>query len=245
MLRAGRLGVLSDRELLEQFEAGDEADGTFEILVAPHGPMARALCRSLLGDAHEADDGFQVTVLVLARRADSIRDKEALASWLYGVAYRVVTRMRSEATRRSTLSRHLTERARHAATTGLEASPEPMPELYEKLARLPERYRAPIVLCYLQGQSHEQAARARRCPLRTLQTRLLRVKENLRGDPTCPAIHPPAPAGASWGSLLPTDGNGQKVLPSTSRRISPSTDECGVAMHRQAREVAQTDRNGF
>ena len=60
------------------------------------------------------------------------------------------------------------------------ALPEPMPELYEEIARLPERYRAPIVLCYLEGQSHEEAARILRCPLRTLQTRLQRGKAKLR-----------------------------------------------------------------
>ena len=180
LFRVGAAGGMTDRELLEQFLAGDESEATFAVLVDRHGPMVRSLCRSLLGDLHEADDAFQATFLVLARRAGSIRDKEAVASWLYGIAYRVCMRIRTEATRRRSLSQHLAERARHDDTTGTAQPAEHIPELFEEVARLPDRYRAPIVLCYLEGQTHEQAARALRCPLRTLQTRLLRAKAKLR-----------------------------------------------------------------
>jgi RNA polymerase sigma factor (sigma-70 family) len=180
LFRVGAVGGLTDRELLEQFLAGDEAELAFAVLVERHGPMVRSLCRSLLGDFHEADDAFQATFLVLARRAGSIRDKEALASWLYRIAYRLCLRIRAEAKRRRALSQHLAERAQYESTTGSQPPIEHMPELFEEVARLPDRYRAPIVLCYLEGQTHEQAARSLRCPLRTVQTRLLRAKAKLR-----------------------------------------------------------------
>ena len=186
LFRAGSLCGLTDRQLLDRFVArdghGDEADAeaAFEVLVKRHGPMVRRLCRSLLNDRHDADDAFQATFLVLARRAASIRDREAVASWLYGVAGRVAARAHAEAERRRLLERVVAEQARHEATREPEDPGEPMPELYEEVARLPEHYRAPIVLCYLEGQSHEEAARILRCRLRTLQTRLQRGKAKLR-----------------------------------------------------------------
>ncbi len=186
LFRTGSLSGLTDRQLLKLFVArdgdGDEADAeaAFEVLVKRHGPMVRRLCRSLMNDSHDADDAFQATFLVLARSAGSIRDHEAVASWLYGVAGRVVARARNEASRRRLLERVVAEHAAREALHEPKGAPEPMPELYEEVARLPERYRAPIVLCYLEGQSHEEAARALRCRLRTLQTRLQRGKARLR-----------------------------------------------------------------
>ena len=94
----GSLCGLTDRQLLDLFLArhgnGDEADAevAFEVLVKRHGPMVARLCRSLINDHHDADDAFQATFLVLARRAAAIRDREAVASWLYGVATRVAAR---------------------------------------------------------------------------------------------------------------------------------------------------------
>ncbi len=165
----GSLCGLTDRQLLDLFLArhgnGDEANAevAFEVLVKRHGPMVRRLCRSLINDHHDADDAFQATFLVLARRAASIRDREAVASWLYGVAGRVAARARAEVRRRRLLERVVAEQARHEAIREPEDPCELMPELYEEIARLPEHYRAPIVLCYLEGQSHEEAARDPPC----------------------------------------------------------------------------------
>jgi RNA polymerase sigma factor (sigma-70 family) len=176
---AGSLVGLTDRQLLERFVAGEGSESAFEALVDRHGPMVRAVCRSTLGDAHEADDAFQATFLVLARKAASIRRGEAVGSWLYGVACRVAARARGEAARRRVLERFLAERIRPGSQAA-EPSVEPMPEVLEEVERLPERYRAPIVLCYLEGRSHEQAATALGCPIRTVQTRLQRGKAKLR-----------------------------------------------------------------
>ena len=180
LYRAGALGSLTDGELLEQFVAGHEAEAAFEVLVERHGPIVLAACRSLLRDLHEADDAFQATFLVLARRAGSIRNQEAVASWLYGVAARIALRARAEATRRRTLARYLTERNRQDDRATVQPHRDEMPEVFEEVARLPKRYRAPIVLCYLECQSHEQAARILHCKVTTLQTRLLRAKAKLR-----------------------------------------------------------------
>ncbi len=183
---AGSLCGLTDRQLVELFVARDsegdlaEAEAAFEVLVRRHGPMVQRLCQSLLDNRHDADDAFQATFLVLARRAAAIRDRDAVASWLYGVAGRVVARARAEASRRRLLESVVVEQARLEGLRQTDGPREPMPELYEEIARLPEHYRAPIVLCYLDGQSQEQAARMLRCPLRTLQTRLQRGKAKLR-----------------------------------------------------------------
>jgi RNA polymerase sigma factor (sigma-70 family) len=179
LFEVGSLVGLADRELLERFVAGEAAEAAFEAMVDRHGAMVRSVCRSMLGDRDEVDDAFQATFLVLARRAGSIRRRDALASWLYGVARRVAARARAEAARRRVLARYLADRHRHEPGE-VEPPGEPMPELFEEVERLPERYRAPIVLCYLEGQSHEQVARALGCPLRTVATRLQRGKEKLR-----------------------------------------------------------------
>src|SRR5262249_7955824 len=114
------------------------------------------------------------------RRAASIRDREAVASWLYGVAGRVAARAHAEAGRRRLLERVVVEQARREAIPEPESTPAPMPQLDEELGRLPEDYRGPIALGSLEGRSHEEAARTLRCPVRTLQTRLQRGKAKLR-----------------------------------------------------------------
>ena len=186
LFRSGSLCGLTDRHLLDLFVAGDregdgaEAEAAFEVLVTRHGPMVQRLCRSLLNNHHDAEDAFQATFLVLARRAGSIRDRTAVASWLYGVAARVAARAPVEGRRRRMLERVVTEQSSRKTRLHPSDPPEPMPELHEEVARLPERYRAPIVLCYLESKSHEEAARILGCRLRTLQTRLQRGKSKLR-----------------------------------------------------------------
>src|SRR3954452_24928342 len=85
---AGRVNDLSDIDLLERFRARHE-EAAFTLLVQRHGPMVLSVCRRVLGDVHTAEDAFQATFLVLVRKASAIRKTASLASWLYGVAYRV------------------------------------------------------------------------------------------------------------------------------------------------------------
>jgi RNA polymerase sigma factor (sigma-70 family) len=181
LFERGALGRQSDPRLIERFLAGsgDEAEAAFEVLVARHGPMVQSLCRMLLGEPHAADDAFQATFLVLARRAGSIRDRDALASWLYGVACRVARKARGQAARQRTLERRAAS-LRSETFSPSDESAALGPVLFEEVGRLPERYRAAIVLCYIDGKTHQQAAGALRCPVRTLQTRLQRGKARLR-----------------------------------------------------------------
>jgi len=179
LMEVGSLAGLSDRVLLERFlEAPpDMAEAAFAALVERHGAMVRRVCRQITGDHHDAEDAAQATFLVLARRARSVRTVDSLAAWLYGVARRVSARANADAARRRARERKAAKPA-DAQTSAPE--PEPWPEIHEELARLPARYQPPIVLCYFEGLSHEQAAGRLGCPIRTLQTRLARGRARLR-----------------------------------------------------------------
>jgi RNA polymerase sigma factor (sigma-70 family) len=147
---------LSDRELLESFSRTRQ-ESAFAVLVRRHGPLVWGVCRRVLLQAQDAEDVFQATFLVLARKASTVRWQEGVASWLYQVAFRLACKSRTEARRRRV-------REHTAATTRTEP---PVVDavvgirqvLDEELARLPRAYRAPLVLCYLEGKSRDEAAR--------------------------------------------------------------------------------------
>ena len=128
-------------------------------LIDRHGPIVHRVCLDVLGSPHEAEDAAQAVFLVLARKARSIRKPESLGPWLHGVALRVARRARREAARRRVAERNKAEIMRQRQTA--ESGPEPMDyaELHEEIDRLPEKYRRPIILCYMQGQTQTQAAR--------------------------------------------------------------------------------------
>jgi RNA polymerase sigma factor (sigma-70 family) len=170
--------ALPDQPLLERFaEHGDEA--AFEMLLARHGPMVLNVCRRVLHNGNAVEDAFQATFLVLALKAGSIRHSELLANWLYGVAYRTAVRARVEAAKR---------RAREEKTPAREAT-DPLNEmtvrelfavLDEELNRLPSQYRAPLVLCYLENRTRDEAARQVGCSRATVERRLERGRQLLR-----------------------------------------------------------------
>jgi RNA polymerase sigma factor (sigma-70 family) len=170
--------AVSDQLLLERFIATrDEA--AFEALVRRHGGMVLHVCRRVLHDAHAAEDAFQATFLVLARKASHIANGERLAGWLYGVAYRTALRARADLVRRT----HRESRADlpHLLTPPPDlAARELCAALDEELNRLPEAYRSPLLLCYLEGRTRDQAAKQLGCPLRTLERRLQRGRALLR-----------------------------------------------------------------
>jgi RNA polymerase sigma factor (sigma-70 family) len=178
-LLAGRFDPpVPDRLLLERFVAArDEA--AFEALVRRHGSMVLHVCRRVLHDAHAAEDAFQATFLVLARKAARIAQGERLAGWLYGVAYRTALRARAEAARRA---RRETQEELHPPVTPPAdlAARELCAALDEELNRLPEAYRGPLLLCYLEGRTRDQAAQQLGCALRTLERRLQRGRALLR-----------------------------------------------------------------
>ena len=145
-----------DGELLRRFVAARE-EAAFAGLVRRHGAMVLGVCRRLLNDTHEAEDAFQATFLVLARRAAAVRKRDSVASWLYGVAYRVSLKARAAAHRRP--GGEPVEPISTADPAAEAAWRELRPAIDEELSRLPEKYRAPLVLCYLEGKTNEEAAR--------------------------------------------------------------------------------------
>ncbi|MGE3807873.1 MAG: RNA polymerase sigma factor, partial [Gemmataceae bacterium] len=167
----------SDRQLLEKFLATRD-ELAFEELLQRHGPMVLRLCRRLLPDKHRADDVFQATFLTLVAKGDSIDKRDAVGSWLYGVAYRVATRARARAALQREREIHVEE------ITGIELEDaghtELRPVLDEEVQRLPQKYRVPVVLCYLEGKTNEQAAQELDCPAGTVKTRLSRARDLLR-----------------------------------------------------------------
>ncbi|MHB1559723.1 MAG: efflux RND transporter periplasmic adaptor subunit [Isosphaeraceae bacterium] len=180
----GTAAGLADVELLARFLADRGAGGesAFAALVTRHGPMVLRVCRGELNDLHAAEDAFQATFLVLARQARSIRERSSLSSWLFGVARRVARRARRDRARRLEREQKGALMLDHPGRERLAPEPpELLPEVQEEVDRLPERYRGPIVLCYLEGLTHEEAAGQLRIPVGTVKVRLSRGRDRLRG----------------------------------------------------------------
>jgi RNA polymerase sigma factor (sigma-70 family) len=197
---AGTAAGLTDAQLLERFAVrrDDDAEAAFAALVARHGPMVRRACRSLLADPNDAEDVFQATFLVLARKAGTIRRPELLGNWLYGAAHRTARTLRTRAARR------LKHEAREAAMAHARASTDPdglehqasrreeAQVVHEEVARLPDAYRAAVVLCDLEGRPQDEAAHLLRCSDRTLRRRLDRARDLLRARLTRRGLAPTA-----------------------------------------------------
>ncbi len=167
----------TDRELVRAFAATrDEA--AFAEIVRRHGPMVLAVCRRVLADDPEADDAFQAVFLVLARRAGSVGRPERLGGWLHGVAVRCARRARSAAAGRRAREHPMSDVAAPAAADPLWADARPV--LDEEIGRLPEKLRAALVLCELEGLGRAEAAQRLGVPEGTLSSRLARAKEALR-----------------------------------------------------------------
>jgi RNA polymerase sigma factor (sigma-70 family) len=171
-------GDLPDRDLLERFLGQGDAEA-FAALVRRHGPTVLGVCRRIVHDAHDAEDAFQATFLVLVRRARAIVKRKALGSWLYGVAYRVALKARAEAARRRN---HERQAAREEAAPPIHEGPgvDVLRILDEEVNRLPDKYRRPLVLCYFQGKTYQEAARLLGWPTGTASVRLARARALLR-----------------------------------------------------------------
>jgi RNA polymerase sigma factor (sigma-70 family) len=168
-----------DRELLRRFVAARE-EAAFAGLVGRHGAMVFGVCRRVLDDVHDAEDAFQATFLVLARRASSVRKQGSLASWLYGVAYRVACKARAASALRRRAEERPVDQVSAPDTATEAARREVRPVIDEELNRLPEKYRAPLVLCYLEGKTNEEAARLLGWTKGTVSGRLARARDLLR-----------------------------------------------------------------
>jgi serpin B len=171
-------GGPSDGLLLERF-ARQRDEAAFEALVDRHGRMVWNVCQRVLSNASDADDAFQATFLVLARKAGSIARHDAVGSWLYGVAYRVALDARARAARRRTHERQAAPLAT-AQVTDANSWSDVRQVLDEELARLPEKYRVPLVLCYLEGKTNDEAAEQLGWTRGTIAGRLSRARDLLR-----------------------------------------------------------------
>jgi RNA polymerase sigma factor (sigma-70 family) len=179
LFESGSTAGLTDAELLARFLDGSSAmaGAAFTALVERHGRMVHRVCRDALGNSDDTDDAFQATFLVLVGSARRVRNQDSVASWLHGVARRVAGRSRSEKARRR---RHEHEAAMTAESRDRSEGLGPCPELHEEIARLPDRFREPIVLCYLEGLSTELAAERIGCAKGTILSRLSRARDRLR-----------------------------------------------------------------
>ncbi|MGP0067046.1 MAG: RNA polymerase sigma factor [Isosphaeraceae bacterium] len=203
---AGTCTGLTDWELIDRFlsrrdEGGERAFGA---LVTRHGPMVMGVCRGMLADPSEVHDAFQATFLVLARRAGSIRKRGSIGSWLYGVAVRVAARERLSSIRRQIRERRTIEAVAAIATESADPSPIDCDEgeavVHQEVDRLPEKYRAPIVLCYFEGLTHDEAAERLSWPVGSVRSRLSRARDRLRARLTRRGVTAPSTLGplAAW-----------------------------------------------
>jgi len=203
LFRTGTAVGLSDGQLLERFVLGHDegAESAFNTLVERHGPMVLAVCRRVLNDPHDAQDAFQATFLVLVRKAGTVRKRESIADWLHGVARRVSAHARADLARRRAVERR-------AGTGSLVAYQAPLPDIdvWDEVGYLPHDLRAVVVLCYLEGLTHEQAARRLGWPVGTVRSRLARARDRLRADLTRRGTGPD-------GALLPMLAFRKIVLP--------------------------------
>jgi RNA polymerase sigma factor (sigma-70 family) len=177
VFQEGTLAGLSDREVMVRFADGRH-EAAFEVLLGRHGPMVLNVCRQILRDPDDAEDAFQATFLALACKAGSLRLVDSLGPWLYRVANRVAARARADRRRRGDRERSGGSMPEPAGpAVGDDPDRDEVPRVvHEELGRLPERLRAPIVLCYLEGMTHERAAQQLGCPVGTVRSRMARAR---------------------------------------------------------------------
>ncbi len=215
-----------DAELLTRF-ARDRDQAAFELLVWRHGPMVLGACRRILRDAHAADDAFQAAFLILARKAGSVRAGGSVGPWLHRVARRVAIR----AAKRTT-ARHRHEQPLTTDPLGrpeAAADPELRAVLDAEIDRLPDRFRLPVVLCYLDGRSTEDAARLLGVPRGTVLSRLAIARRRLADRLTRRGITAPAAGlfavGWSAGEAVSTDA----VVGCVSAAVRYATGAAGLS----------------
>jgi RNA polymerase sigma factor (sigma-70 family) len=172
------LAEAPDAELLERFTDGNE-EAAFAALLRRHGPMVLGVSRRILHRLQDAEDVYQATFLILARKAAAIRKRESVGSFLHGVAHRLAVRARAQGVRRQARERQAADM--HGKGANVEAAwQEVQATLDAALQELPEKYRAALVLCYLEGKTHAEAAELLGCPLATIRTRVARGRKLLR-----------------------------------------------------------------
>ena len=179
LLKLGSAANATDGQLLARFAATREQTA-FEELLRRHGRMVQRVCQRVLRHAQDAEDAFQATFIVLMHKARAIAKYESVASWLYGVAYRVAQDARRNASRRHAYEKFSAETVFEDNHQSEDGGRDLCRVLDEALHCLPEKYRAVIVFCYFEGNSTEEAARLLRCRSDAVRKRLERARELLR-----------------------------------------------------------------
>ena len=181
LFQAGSLGALTDGQLLDRYLSPDGScsEIAFAAVMERHGPMVMGVCQRLLADAHLAEDAFQAAFLVLRDEPESVRNHDSLGGWLHRVARRIAMRLRSAHERRKIRERPGNVEAAvrhpdHAVQIELKSA------IDQEIDRLAESHRLPVVLCCLEGISHEEAAQRLRWPLGTVKSRLARGRKRLQ-----------------------------------------------------------------
>lgn len=152
---AEAFGDLSDRQLVERYLSGG-GSAAFEAIVRRHGPMVYRVCWRTLQKGEDAEDAFQATFFLLARKIRAVRNRDSLAAWLHGVAYRIAIKARSLSTARL---RHERQAAAIPAVPPVDISGGEIRVVLDvEMDRLPEKWRLPLILCYLEGRTQDEAA---------------------------------------------------------------------------------------
>jgi RNA polymerase sigma factor (sigma-70 family) len=168
---------LSDGQLLDSYVRSRE-ESAFAALVHRHGPMVWGVCRRVLRSHQDAEDAFQATFLVLVRKASAVVPREMVANWLYGVAHQTALKARTTTTKRQAREKQVHEMPERAVEQQA-LGDDLQPLLDQELSRLPDKYRAVIVLCDLQGKTRKEAARHFRLPEGTVASRLATARSML------------------------------------------------------------------
>jgi multidrug efflux system membrane fusion protein len=221
---------LTDQELLRRYVVSRDG-AAFELLVRRHAGTVFGVCQRVLGEVHDAEDAFQATVLILARKAAGIRTRTSLACWLHKVAYRVALTLRAERARKRVLEQSLlgidNVPGRPAELGSLERV-ELRDTLDEEVNRLPERFRAPIVLCLLEGRTVQEAALELGVPRGTIASRLARARQRLRkrlterGLVVAAALTAINESAAAWRPLVLAAAVTPRVIPLPGVNPSPA-----------------------
>jgi RNA polymerase sigma factor (sigma-70 family) len=246
LFEGGSAAGLTDRQLHERSTArrDDAAEAAFAALVTRHGPMVLDLCRQILGDLHHAEDAFQAVFLVLARKARSIRDPDLLANWLYGVAHRTARCKKLQLARqRKNEEEGAMRRPGSGSGTAIEILVQPVEQvlmdaedieaLHDEIARLPGSFRLPIVLCYFEGLTLDEAASRLYWPAGTLRSRLARARDKLRRGLTRRGIAMPV-------AVLATALDARSALACISPSLCDATTKAAIqfAAGEAVRQVA-------
>jgi len=196
LVGASRSGDPTDGQLLDRF-TNQHDESAFAAIVARYGPMVLGVSRRVLQNLHDAEDAFQATFLVLARKASSLSKDRPLGNWLYTVAFHTACKAKANVLRRQKYETAVPTREASAPPDDLVLA-ELRAVLDEELSRLPAKYRNPLVLCYLQGKTNEAAAQQLGWTKGTVSGRLARARDVLRGRLTRRGIAISSAAGASF-----------------------------------------------